>query len=82
MVRDQDFHGLTLTEIGNTYLPAVRDPLLALNQSTKDLFGPNSKLAILPEYKHSILLEAGDIVAQEIVRFITQLTKAANHSSH
>jgi pimeloyl-ACP methyl ester carboxylesterase len=43
---------------------------------------PNSKLVILPEYKHSILLEAGDIVAQEIVRFITPLTKAANHSSH
>ena len=32
---------LTLTEIGSAYLPAVRDPLLALNQSTKDLFGPN-----------------------------------------
>jgi LysR family glycine cleavage system transcriptional activator len=33
--------GLTLTEIGKTYLPAVSDPLLALNQSTNNLFGPS-----------------------------------------
>ena len=31
---------------------------------------PNSELVILPDYKHSILLEAGDIVAEQIRRFI------------
>lgn len=31
---------------------------------------PNSQLAILPGYKHSLLLEAGDVVAQEMVKFI------------
>lgn len=33
--------GLALTEIGKAYLPAVSDPLLALNQSTNNLFGPS-----------------------------------------
>jgi len=31
---------------------------------------PNSKLVILPGYKHSLLLEAGELVAQELVEFI------------
>lgn len=31
---------------------------------------PNSDLIILPDHKHSILLEAGDLVAQHIIRFI------------
>ena len=30
---------------------------------------PNSELVILPEYKHSILLEAGQTVAEHIIRF-------------
>ncbi|MEM8774026.1 MAG: alpha/beta hydrolase [Pseudomonadota bacterium] len=34
---------------------------------------PNSELVILPELKHSILLEAGDQVASHIVRFINGL---------
>lgn len=34
---------------------------------------PNSELVILPGYKHSLLLEAGDVVAEQIVRFITEL---------
>lgn len=34
---------------------------------------PNSELVILPNYKHSLLLEAGDTVAAEIVRFIQNL---------
>jgi len=33
----------------------------------------NSELVILPGYKHSLLLEAGDRVAQEIVRFVTTM---------
>jgi pimeloyl-ACP methyl ester carboxylesterase len=36
---------------------------------------PNSELVILPSYKHSLLLEAGGIVAENIVRFIGNLTK-------
>ena len=31
---------------------------------------PNSELVILPDYKHSILLEAGEIVAEHLLRFI------------
>ncbi|QGX97402.1 alpha/beta fold hydrolase [Roseovarius faecimaris] len=31
---------------------------------------PNAELVILPEYKHSLLLEAGEIVAEHIKRFI------------
>ena len=31
---------------------------------------PSSKLVILPDYKHSLLLEAGDIVAREIKHFV------------
>ena len=34
---------------------------------------PNSELMILPELKHSILLEAGDIVAEHLLRFIQNL---------
>ncbi|MFZ1727540.1 MAG: alpha/beta hydrolase [Albidovulum sp.] len=34
---------------------------------------PNSELVILPGYKHSLLLEAGDIVAENIVRFVKNL---------
>lgn len=30
----------------------------------------NSKLVILPKYKHSLLLEAGDVVAGEILKFL------------
>lgn len=35
---------------------------------------PNSELVILPNYRHSILLEAGSEVADKIVRFIQNLT--------
>ena len=35
---------------------------------------PNSELVILPNYRHSILLEAGREVADEIVRFIQNLS--------
>ncbi len=34
---------------------------------------PNSELVILPGYKHSLLLEAGDLVAQHIVDFVGRL---------
>ncbi|WP_306113776.1 MULTISPECIES: alpha/beta fold hydrolase [unclassified Roseovarius] len=34
---------------------------------------PNSELVILPDLKHSLLLEAGDIVAGHLVRFIEGL---------
>ena len=34
---------------------------------------PNAELLILPGYKHSLLLEAGEIVASEIIRFIGKL---------
>ena len=34
---------------------------------------PNSQLVILPEYKHSILLEAGDQVSHYMINFITSL---------
>ncbi len=33
---------------------------------------PNSELVILPDYKHSLLLEAGDIVAQHLIRFMAK----------
>ena len=33
----------------------------------------NSELLILPELKHSILLEAGDKVAEQLVRFIQNI---------
>ncbi|SLN72507.1 3-oxoadipate enol-lactonase 2 [Falsiruegeria litorea R37] len=35
---------------------------------------PNSGLVILPELRHSILLEAGEVVADHLHRFITSLT--------
>ena len=31
---------------------------------------PNSKLVILSKYKHSLLLEAPEIVAENIIKFI------------
>ncbi len=34
---------------------------------------PHSKLTILPHYKHSLLLEAGDIVAEHLMAFIKEL---------
>ena len=34
---------------------------------------PNSELVVLPNYKHSILLEAGEEVAEHMVRFINSL---------
>lgn len=34
---------------------------------------PNSELTILPDLKHSILLEAGDIVAEHLTKFIKSL---------
>ena len=34
---------------------------------------PNSELVILPGYKHSLMLEAGEIVAAHILRFIAAL---------
>ena len=33
----------------------------------------NSKLVILPRYRHSLLLEAGDIVAEEMLRFLIKV---------
>ena len=41
-----------------------------LNQLINETL-PNSELEILPDLKHSILLEAGDLVAARIVEFIT-----------
>lgn len=38
---------------------------------------PQSELVILPNYKHSILLEAGAEVAQSLVSFIERIEKAA-----
>ena len=35
---------------------------------------PDSCLVVLPEYKHSLLLECGDEVARQLVGFITDLT--------
>lgn len=35
---------------------------------------PHSSLTILPHYKHSLLLEAGDIVAEHLLAFINQQT--------
>ncbi|MEO0750498.1 MAG: alpha/beta hydrolase [Pseudomonadota bacterium] len=40
-----------------------------LNQQIHDAM-PNSELVILPDYKHSILLEAGEIVARHLTDFI------------
>ncbi len=33
---------------------------------------PNSELVILKDYKHSLLLEAGEIVAENLVRFMSK----------
>ena len=43
-----------------------------LNQQIHDAL-PNSELVILPDYKHSILLEAGDVVAQNMISFVRSL---------
>ena len=37
---------------------------------------PNSKLVILPDYKHSILLEAGEVVADHMISFLQELEAA------
>jgi len=41
---------------------------------------PNSELVILPKLKHSLLLEAGDIVASHLLTFISALDKGSNTS--
>ncbi|MEL6121374.1 MAG: alpha/beta hydrolase [Pseudomonadota bacterium] len=43
-----------------------------LNQQIHNAL-PNSELVILPDYKHSILLEAGDVVAQNMISFVRSL---------
>ena len=43
-----------------------------LNQQIADAL-PVSELVILPRYKHSLLLEAGESVAKELCRFIDGL---------
>ena len=43
-----------------------------LNQLIADAL-PDSRLVVLPEYKHSLLLECGDEVARQLVGFITDL---------
>lgn len=43
-----------------------------LNQKI-DAAMPNSNLVVLPSYKHSLLLEAGDIVAEEMLQFLIGL---------
>ena len=47
-----------------------------LNQLIADAL-PNSELVILPKYKHSILLEAGEEVAGHLIRFIGALPAVA-----
>lgn len=42
-----------------------------LNQQIADAL-PNSELVILPELKHSILLEAGEVVARHLADFMTK----------
>ena len=39
---------------------------------------PGSKLVILPEYKHSILLEAGETVAEHMISFLQDLESAGS----
>lgn len=43
-----------------------------LNRRMHDAM-PNSELVILPDYRHSLLLEAGDEVAAHLVRFVGNL---------
>lgn len=43
-----------------------------LNRQIDDAL-PNSELVILPEFKHSILLETGPLVAEHMIRFINAL---------
>lgn len=45
-----------------------------LNRRIHDAM-PNSELVILPDYKHSILLEAGAEVASRLIRFIDEVEK-------
>ena len=37
---------------------------------------PNSQLIVLPDYKHSLLLEAGDVVAEHLVSFMSKYVSA------
>lgn len=46
-----------------------------LNQQIHDAL-PNSELVILPELKHSILLEAGELVAEHMIRFLGEQSSA------
>ena len=46
-----------------------------LNQAIHDAM-PRSELVILPELKHSLLLEAGDVVAAQLSKFILKLNEA------
>ena len=71
------------TEMG-PWLHEVRAPSLVLtgendggcnprlNRLINDAL-PDSRLVILPDYKHSILLEAGETVAAEIIAFVEEL---------
>ena len=45
-----------------------------LNRQIDDAL-PNSKLVILPGYRHSLLLEAGDIVAEHLKEFIESVSR-------
>lgn len=47
-----------------------------LNQLIADAL-PHSELVILPNYKHAILLEAGEEVATHMIRFITALSSTS-----
>lgn len=66
------------------WLPEITAPCLVLTGENDggcnprlnrliDAALPNSELVILPDLKHSILLEAGEIVADHIIRFIHSL---------
>jgi len=44
-----------------------------LNEQIADIM-PNAKLVVLPDVKHSIMLECGDLVAEHILSFIQGLT--------
>lgn len=43
-----------------------------LNEKIADAM-PNARLVVLPEVKHSIMLECGDVVAEEMVSFLRSL---------
>ncbi len=50
-----------------------------LNQQISDAL-PKARLVILPRYKHSLLLEAGEAVAKELLAFIHEL--GINHENY